>query len=393
MKVFIEGSQAVAQAVKLCRPGVISAYPITPQTHIVEELAQMVANAELNAQFINVESEHSAASIVLGATATGVRAFTATSSQGLLLMAEVLFNIAGLRLPLVLTCANRAVSAPINIWNDHQDAVTVRDSGWIQLWAEDMQDVLDLHIQAYRLSEDKRVYLPVMVNMDGYILTHGLEVVDLPSQEQVDKFLPSYNALYKLDVDNPMTLGFLAGPDYYLETRYAMQKTLEEVLSVIPEVSKEFKNIFARASGGLIETYKTEDAQAVLVAKGSIIGTIKDTVDDLRAQGKKAGVVKVITYRPFPAQALKEALSEIPCIGVVEKAISLGATGPLFADIKSSVACQPKQKISGFVIGLGGRDITKDDIRSIFTQLEKKEEPCQFMGVKEELLTDTVKSE
>ena len=388
MKQFLEGSRAVAEAVKLCRPGVISAYPITPQTHIVEELAQIVSDGDLKAQFVNVESEHSAASVVLGSTATGVRSFTATSSQGLLLMLEVLFNIAGLRLPLVLTCANRAVSAPINIWNDHQDAVTVRDSGWIQLWAEDMQDCIDLHIQAYRLAEDKRVYLPVMVNMDGYILTHGLEVADMPTQEQVDKFLPAFKPLFKLDVNNPMTLGFLAGPDYYLETRYAIQKTMEDVLKIIPEVSAEFKRVFGRDRGGLIETYKTEDAEAVLVAKGSLIGTIKDTVDEMRSEGKKVGVVKVITYRPFPGQAIRDALSGIANVGVVEKSISLGSTGPLYADIKAALTKpDPKQKISGIVIGLGGRDITKAAIRDIFNGLSK-ETPCRFVGLKEELLHD-----
>ncbi|MFH1201795.1 MAG: pyruvate ferredoxin oxidoreductase [Candidatus Omnitrophota bacterium] len=391
MKQFLEGSQAVAQAVKLCRPGVISAYPITPQTHIVEGLAELVANGELKAQFVNVESEHSAASLVLGASAAGVRAFTATSSQGLLLMAEVLFNIAGMRLPLVLTCANRAVSAPINIWNDHQDAVTVRDSGWIQLWAEDMQDVIDLHIQAYRLSEDRRVYLPVMVNMDGYILTHGLEVADLPTQEQVDKFLPAYDPLYKLDVENPMTLGFLAGPDYYLEARYAIQKTLDDVLEIIPQIDYDFENIFKRSCGGLVEAYKTEDADSVLVAKGSIIGTIKDTVDELRSEGKKVGVVKVITYRPFPAKALCDSLSKVPNIGVVERAVSLGAFGPLYSDLKSVLVCSEKQKISGFVIGLGGRDIRKSDIRDIFDKLIKGQGHCQFMGVKNELLSKDFK--
>ncbi len=386
MKQFLEGSRAVAETVKLCRPGVISAYPITPQTHIVEELAQIVSDGELNAQFVNVESEHSAASVVLGSTATGVRSFTATSSQGLLLMLEVLFNIAGLRLPLVLTCANRAVSAPINIWNDHQDAVTVRDSGWIQLWAEDMQDCIDLHIQAYRLAEDKRVYLPVMVNMDGYILTHGLEVADMPTQGEVDKFLPAFKPLFKLDVDNPMTLGFLAGPDYYLETRYAIQKTMEDVLKIIPEVSAEFKKVFGRNRGGLIETYKTEDAEAILVAKGSLIGTIKDTVDEMRSEGKKVGVVKVITYRPFPGQAIRDALAGIANVGVVEKSISLGSTGPLYADIKAALTKpDPKQKISGIVIGLGGRDITKAAIREIFNGLSK-EAPCRFIGLKEELL-------
>src|SRR3989338_10658844 len=206
MKQFLEGSHAVAEIVKLCKPGVISAYPITPQTHIVEDLAQMVANGELNAQCVNVESEHSAASVVLGGVAAGVRSFTATSSQGLFYMAEVLFNISGMRLPLVLTCANRSLSAPLNIWNDQQDSVSLRDSGWIQLYAEDIQEAADLHLIAYRLAEDKSMMLPVMVCMDGFILTHGIETVDIPSQEEVDKFLPPYKPLYKLDPENPMTL-------------------------------------------------------------------------------------------------------------------------------------------------------------------------------------------
>lgn len=386
MRAFLEGSRAVAETVKLCRPGVISAYPITPQTHIVEGLAQLVADGELKAQFVNVESEHSAASMVLGATATGVRSFTATSSQGLLLMTEVLFNIAGMRLPLVMTCANRAVSAPINIWNDHQDAVTVRDSGWIQLWAENIQEVIDLHIQAYRLTEDSRVYLPVMVNMDGYILTHGLEVADMPSQEDVDKFLPPYKALYKLDVEDPKTLGFLAGPDYYMETRVAIQDTLSQVLNIIPEISKEFNKVFKRKSGGLVEGYKLEDADTVLVAKGSIVGTIKDTIDELRSEGKKVGALKVITYRPFPAEEIKKYLAKAKYVGVVEKSISLGAVGPLYADITSSLSSECKQRIGGFVIGLGGRDIRKKDIREIFDRLGKAQKPCQFIGIKEELL-------
>ncbi len=387
MKEFIEGSLAVAKAVKLCKPGVISAYPITPQTHIVEELATMVSNGELNCQFVNVESEHSAASVVLGAVATGVRSFTATSSQGLLYMLEVIFNISGMRLPLVLTCANRAISAPINIWNDQQDVMTVRDSGWIIQFAEDNQEVVDLHIQAYRLSEDHRVMLPVMVNMDGYILTHGVETVDMPEQALVDKFLPPYKPLYKLDTKNPQTLGFLADPDCYLETRFAIQKTQEDVLNLIPQINAEFKKIFGRDAGGLVQGYKLEDAKQVIVAMGSIIGTIKDTVDELRKEGKKVGALKITTYRPFPKQAIYEALKNIPEIAVLDKSISLGAYGPLYTDLLSAfqgINTQPK--ISGFVIGLGGRDITTKSIKEIFSQLSEKQADCRFMGVKENLL-------
>ena len=261
MKEFLEGSMAVAKSVKLCRPGVISAYPITPQTHIVEELAQMVADGHLNAQFVNVESEHSAASVVLGAVAAGVRSYTATSSQGLFLMAEVVFNIAGLRLPLVMTCANRAISAPINIWNDQQDSVSLRDSGWIQLYVEDLQETVDYHIMGYRLSEDKSVMLPVMICMDGFILTHGIETVDMPTQEQVDKFLPAYKALYKLDPQDPITIGPLVDAEYYMETRYAINQTHKEALDIIPKITAEFSKVFGRTYNGLVEGYRLEDAE------------------------------------------------------------------------------------------------------------------------------------
>ncbi|MFA6282320.1 MAG: pyruvate ferredoxin oxidoreductase, partial [Candidatus Omnitrophota bacterium] len=258
MKQFLEGSFAVAEAAKFCRPGVVSAYPITPQTHIVKRLADFVATGELNSQFVNVESEHSAATVVLGAVAAGVRVFTATSSQGLIYMSEVLFNIAGMRFPVVMVCANRAISAPINIWNDQQDAISLRDAGWVQVYAENNQEALDLVLQAYKLGENPKIMLPIMVNMDGFILTHGMETVDVPSQELVDKYLPPYKAPYKLDVENPMSFGLLGDPSVYIENRYALHKTLEDCLSVIPQVGKEFKAAFGRKGLDLVETYKTE---------------------------------------------------------------------------------------------------------------------------------------
>jgi pyruvate ferredoxin oxidoreductase alpha subunit len=382
MRIYLEGSQAVAKTVALCRPGVISAYPITPQTQIVEELASMVANGELKSEFVNVESEHSAASCCLGALATGVRAYTSTSSQGLLYMAEVIFNIAGMRLPLVLTCANRAVSAPINIWNDQQDSMTIRDSGWIQFYAETAQEAVDLHIQGYRLSEDKRILLPVMVCIDGYILTHGYEVVDIPSQELVDKFLPPYQLDYRLDVANPVSLGILAGPDYYLETRYAIQRTLKDSLDVISEINEEFSKVFGRKSAGLIEGYHLKDATGVIVAMGSVVGTIKETVDDMRDKGEKVGVLKIISYRPFPAQAIYADLKNIREIAVLEKAVSLGGFGPLYTEIKSVFQGKKENpKISGFVIGLGGRDITKKSIQAVFEKLSGKQTDCEFVDL------------
>jgi len=391
MKEFIEGSFAVAEIVKLCKPGVISAYPITPQTHIVEELAQMVSDGKLNAQFVNVESEHSAASVVLGAVAAGVRAYTATSSQGLFYMAEVVFNIAGLRLPLVLTCANRAISAPINIWNDQQDSVSLRDAGWIQLYAEDVQEAVDLHLIGYRISEDKSMMLPVMVCMDGFILTHGIETVDIPTQEQVDKFLPAYRPLYKLDPQDPITIGPLVDPDAYMETRFAIQKTLDEALGLIPKVTAEFSKVFGRNYNGLIEEYRVKDAERVIVAMGSVCGTVKEVVDELRAKGKKVGLLKVTSYRPFPAQVIYEALKNTPKVAVLDRALSLGSYAPLAVEIKAAFFGKKKKPevISSFVVGLGGRDITKDSIKEVLRLLTAKEKSCEFIDLKPELLKES----
>jgi pyruvate ferredoxin oxidoreductase alpha subunit len=391
VKEFLEGSRAVAEIIKLCKPGVISAYPITPQTHIVEELAQMVADGELNAQFVNVESEHSAASVVLGAVATGVRAFTATSSQGLFYMGEVLYNISGLRLPLVMTCANRAISAPINIWNDQQDSVSLRDSGWIQLYAENIQEAADLHLVGYRLSEDKSIMLPVMVCMDGFILTHGMETVDIPQQEEVDKFLPSYQPLYKLDPAQPLTMGLLADPDYYLETRFAIQETFKDVLKMIPKINEEFKSHFGRDyKDGLIEEYFTRDAEKVIVAMGSVCGTIKEVVDAQRAKGKKVGLLKIISYRPFPYAKVYDALKDVPRVAVLDKAVSPGAYAPLAIEVKAAFFGKKKSPkvVSSFVAGLGGRDITLESVKEIFGKLTQKEITLEFIDLKPELLKE-----
>jgi len=390
MKEFLEGSHAVAQIIKRCRPGVISAYPITPQTHIVEDLAQLVADKELDAQFVNVESEHSAASVVLGAEATGVRSYTATSSQGLLLMAEVVFNIAGMRLPVVMTTANRSVSAPINIWNDHQDVATVRDAGWILFFAESNQEAVDLHLQAYRIGEDPRVMLPVMVNIDGFILTHGMEVVDMPTQEEADKFLPPYTTTYKLDVDNPQTMGFLADPEYYIEMRYMIDQTHREALKIIPEVAAGFKKAFGRESGGLIQGYRLEDAEQVFVGAGTVCGTIREAVDALRKDGKKAGLLKIATYRPFPKDAILAAVGKAKEIAVIDKGISLGSSGPLYLDMSAALSTLGGRmpKTSGFILGLGGRDITQKSIFETYEKLTGKQTDCTFIGLKQELLAE-----
>lgn len=389
MREFLEGSKAIAKVVGLCKPGVISAYPITPQTHIVEELAQMVADGKLNSQFVNVESEHSAASVVLGGSATGVRVFTATSSQGLFLMAEVLFNMAGMRLPVVLTCTNRAMSAPISIWNDHQDSVSLRDAGLMQFYAENIQEAVDLHLIAYRIAENKDVMLPAMVCIDGYILTHGSEPVDMPEQDKVDKFLPAYEPPYKLDVNNPLTLGFLTDPDYYMETRFAIQETHKEILEHLPGVFADFSSIFGR-SYNFVEKYRLEDAEKAIIALGSVCGTIKDVVDELRKKGKKVGLLKISALRPFPVQEIYNALKGIPRIAVLDRALSLGSFAPLFSEIKALFFGKQKSPkvISSFIAGLGGRDITRESVKQIFRQLTQREVTGKFIDLKPELLQE-----
>jgi len=391
MKEFLEGSHAIAEIVKSCQPGVISAYPITPQTHIVEDLAQMVSSGELKSQFVNVESEHSAASVVLGSSATGVRVYTATSSQGLFLMQEVVFNIAGMRLPVVMTCANRAISAPINIWNDQQDSISLRDAGWIQIYAEDNQEAVDFHLIAYRLAEDKRVMLPVMVCMDGFILTHGMETVDMPEQDKVNKFLPVYKPLYKLDTADPMSMGLLADPDYYMETRFALQETMRESIGYLSEISKEFNNVFGRDYKDLlVEEYQIKDADKVIVAMGSVCGTIKEVVDEQRAKGKKVGLLRIISYRPFPYARIYEALKDVPKVAVLDKSVSLGAYAPIAVEVKSAFFGKKKgpKVISSFVAGLGGRDITPETIHEVFRRLSAKEVNFDFIDLKPELLKE-----
>ncbi|MCX5709899.1 MAG: pyruvate ferredoxin oxidoreductase [Candidatus Omnitrophica bacterium] len=305
-------------------------------------------------------------------------------------MMEVVFNIAGLRLPIVMTDANRAISAPINIWNDQQDTISLRDSGWIQLYAENIQDTVDLHFMAYRIAEDKSMMLPVMVCMDGFTLTHGIETVDIPSQEEVDKFLPPYKPLYKLDVDNPITIGPLVDPEYYTETRYAIEKTHEEALKFIPKVMADFSKAFGRNYNGLVEGYRLEDAEKVIVAMGSVCGTVKDVIDELRAKGKKVGLLKVVSYRPFPGQAICEALKKVSKVGVLDRAVSLGATAPIAADVKAAFFGKKKapKVISSFVVGLGGRDITKDSIKEIYRLLGTKELTGEFIDLKPELLKE-----
>ena len=360
MREIMEGSHAIALAVKAARPNVVAAYPITPQTHIVEDISQLIADGDLDAQYVKVESEHSAMSVCLGASATGARTYTATTSQGLALMHEVLFNAAGMRLPIVMTVANRALSAPLSIWNDHQDSISERDSGWIQIYAEDNTEASDLTIQAYRIAEDSRIQVPVMVCMDGYTLTHTYEPVELLEQDLVDDFLPPYRPADFLNVNDPKSFGMFADPNYYTEFRYQNHRALEAAKAVIPQISSEFGVVFDRDYGGLIEEYRCDDAEYVLMAMGSVVGTLKDTVDDLRDDGVRVGAIKLRSYRPFPVDEIRRALAGLEAVGILDKNISLGFEGALFTDVKASLYHDDNApKAFGFIAGLGGRDIPK----------------------------------
>ena len=390
MKKVLEGSMAISDGVRMVEPHVISAYPITPQTHIVEHLSQMVADGDLNAEFIMVESEHTAASVVLGASACGVRTYTATASQGLLYMEEVIYNIAGMRLPVVFTIANRAVSAPINIWNDMQDAMAIRDTGAIMLIAENNQEAYDMHIQAFKIAENPDVMLPVTVNVDGFVLTHTFEVVEtIDSIEKVREYLPPLNMEYKLDVDNPYSFGTLGEPSVYMESRYNLSNAVNNSKRYIIQAAQEYKEMFGKFQGALIDAYKMDDAKIVIVAMGSVLGTIKDVVDELRESGKKIGVLKVRSFRPFPEDEIADALQNAQNVIVIEKAISLGKGGILSMEIRDVLYKHKMTSISvnGYTIGLGGRDITPKNIHDLVLRAEKEENvDGEFIGLTQQYL-------
>ena len=369
----IEGSKAVAEAVALCRPEVICAYPISPQTHIVEGLGEMVKSGELApCEFINVESEFAAMSVAIGASAAGARAYTATASQGLLFMAEAVFNAAGMGLPIVMTVANRAIGAPINIWNDHTDSMSQRDCGWIQLFAETNQEALDLHIQAFRLAEE--LSLPVMVCMDGFILTHAYERVDMPSQAQVDAFLPPFQPRQVLDPQEPVSMGAMVGPEAFTEVRYLAHVKQMQALDLIPGWAAEFRQAFGRDSGGLVHAYRTEDADTVVVALGSVLGTIKDTVDALRDKGHKFGVLGITCFRPWPTVAIREALAGAKRVIVLEKAFGVGLGGIVSSNVRTT--SNAADSVFTVIAGLGGRPITRESLARVFLEVEAGTAPA-----------------
>ncbi len=361
-----EGSHAVAEAVALCRPEVICAYPISPQTHIVEGLGEMVKDETLqDCEFINVESEFAAMSVAIGSSAAGARTYTATASQGLLFMAEAVFNASGLGLPIVMTVANRAIGAPINIWNDHSDSLSMRDCGWLQLFAETNQEALDLHIQAFKLAEE--ISLPVMVCMDGFILTHAYERVDVPTQAQVDAFLPPYEPRQVLDPAEPVSIGAMVGPEAFMEVRYLAHARQVQALERIPQLAAEFKEIFGRDSGGLIRPYRCEDADTIVIAMGSVLGTLKDTVDEMREAGHKIGVLGIISFRPFPLVAVAAALKYCKRFVVLEKSLAVGIGGIVATNVRMAVT---GMGLKGYTViaGLGGRAIT---MKSLTAMLDK----------------------
>ena len=374
----ISSAEAISEAVKLAKPDVIPVYPITPQTKISEKLADYVADGDLDSQYIRVESEHSAMSAAIGASGAGVRVFTATSSQGLAYMHEPVFAAAGMRLPIVMANANRALSAPINIWNDQQDSISERDSGWIQIFAETGQEAFDTVLQAFKIAENPEICVPVMVCVDGFILTHTVDPVEIISQEDADSFLPKFKPVNAyLDVKDPMSLGTLADPDHYLEIRHQLEEALVKSESLIEEVGKEFGDKFGRYYG-LIEEYKSEDADIILIALGSICGTIKDVVDEQREQGKKVGLVRVRSYRPFPKEAIKAAVGDAK-LAVLDKDISFSVGGALYADVKTAV----DNPTYNYIIGLGGRDITPSDIGEIIEKTENPTKEVEWIGLKE----------
>jgi len=360
----VEGSLAVARTVARCRPQVVAAYPISPQTHIVEALSDMVRTGELApCEYLMVESEFGAMSACIGASAAGARSYTATASQGLLFMAEAVFNASGLGLPIVMTVANRAIGAPINIWNDHSDAMSQRDSGWIQLFAESNQDAVDLHVQAYRLAEQLSV--PVMVCMDGFVLTHAVERLELPTQDQVDAFLPPFQPIQLLDPDDPVTIGAMVGPEAFTEVKYLMHAKQMQALDAIPGIAAEFEAAFGRSSGGLVRPYRTEDADTVVVALGSVLGTVETVVDELRDRGVRLGALGVTCFRPWPLQEVREVLAGARRVVVVEKAFAVGAGGIVGQNTRLALSGLPVE-VYDVVAGLGGRPVTRRSLRGLF---------------------------
>ena len=388
----IEGSLGIAEAVALCRPGAVCAYPISPQTHIVENVGKLVKQGTLkDCEFINVESEFAAISVSIGASAGGVRTYTATASQGLLYMTEGVYNASGLGLPIVMTVASRAIGAPINIWNDHSDSLSQRDSGWLQLFCESNQDALDTHIMAFKIAET--VGLPVMVCMDGFVLTHAFERLDVPSQEMIDSFLPPYEPKEYLDPKEPISMGAMVGPEAFTEVRLLQQRKMVKALQVIEDVTKEYRALTGRNSGGLLDCYNCENADLKLVILGSSVGTAKDAVDELKEKGINVGIISLKSYRPFPYEAMRAAIGDTKKVVCLERAFSFGARGIICPEVKRAVE-GTDTKVYTAIAGLGGRAILGSTIDNIvdYALNDKFTEEVTWVDVDHKVLNNYLQS-
>ena len=381
-KQFLSGDEAFAYGIRLARPHVISAYPITPQTIVVEKLYEFVEDGSLKSEFIHVESEHSALSCAIGASSVGARAFTATSSQGLLYMAECLPYAAGGRFPIVMMNANRSTALPWNIYGDQRDSLSQLDSGWIQAYAENAQESLDLALLGYYIAENKAVSTPFMANLDGFVLTHTYEVVDVPSQEQADEFLPPFETENKMSLEKPKNLAFSAGPDTNSIFKYKEHIGILNAKSVIAEAERKFEDIFGRKYTGLTENYQTEDADCILITLGSISGLVREIVDKLRKNGEKVGLLKIRYMRPFPNEEIAQAVKNAKAVAVLEKDISFGNEGAVYTNVNSALQ---KSGIniptSNYIGGLGGKNISPQEIENIFAEMKSGISDIKFLGI------------
>lgn len=389
-RTFISGNDAVAAGVRLCRPEVIAAYPITPSTTVVEKLSEYIAHGVMDCQYINVESEHSAMSAVMGASMMGCRTFTATSSQGLFYMCEMLHYVSGSRFPIVMMNGNRTVAAPWNIFSDQRDSMAMRDSGWVQVYVENAQEALDMVIQSYKIAENPRVSTPIMICLDGFILTHTYELVNVPTQEAVDAYLPSFQPTENiLDLDKPKSLCISVAPEWQTEFRFQQHEGMLAARAVIAETDASFEKAFGRRYGGMTEAYQCEDAEAVLVCMGSTAGTTKVVVDKMREAGYKVGLLKIRFYRPFPQTEVANLVKSAKAVGVIDKDLSFGYQGALYADVKAALyqAGSDLPSTINFIAGLSGRDISTPHLEMMFEKLiraseKKQEEELQFVDLR-----------
>jgi len=369
-KMVVTGNYSAAYGALICDVDVVAAYPITPQTFIVEDFSQFVADGLTDTEFVKVESEHSAMSACIAAQATGARTFTATASQGLALMHEMLFVAAALHMPIIMPVVNRTLASPIGIWCEYNDTMSERDTGWLQAYCENNQEVLDMVIQSYKIGEHKDVMLPVMPSMDAFILSHTVEPVHAPSTDEVADFLPRYHPQAVLDTRHPMTIGSFAPPEYIQEIRYQSETTMQNAKKVIQQVNDEFAKAFGRDYHGLVEKYRTDDADAILITMGTVTGTAREVVDDMRQEGKKVGLVKLRFFRPFPIEELRCIAENVDAIGVYDRAISFGSGGPAYIETRHALYGFDIPLVN-FLAGLGGRDVVKDDVRIMFEKTLK----------------------